>query len=68
VDLDSSYYKTMERFDARFPHGSPSLKAATSLTVGGDWTFGADVVVTGDAALEDSGAPGTIGDGTVLEG
>ena len=68
VDLDSSYYKTMQEFDERFPHGSPSLKAATSLTVAGDWTFGADVVVTGDATLEDGGAPGTIGDGTVLEG
>ena len=68
VDLDSRFYKTMANFDARFPAGAPSLRAAQSLTVTGDWTFGADVVVTGNAVLEDAGAPGTVADGVTLEG
>ncbi len=66
VDLDSKRYKTMAAFDARFPAGAPSLRGATSLTVHGDWTFGAGVVVTGDARLEDSGSPRVIPDGTHL--
>ncbi|MDN4480633.1 UTP--glucose-1-phosphate uridylyltransferase [Demequina muriae] len=68
VDLDPAYFKTMEAFDARFPHGAPSLKDATSLTVRGDWTFGADVVVRGAATLADAGEPSRVADGTVLEG
>ncbi|SEJ59620.1 UTP--glucose-1-phosphate uridylyltransferase [Demequina mangrovi] len=68
VDLDSKHYKTMQKFEARFPHGAPSLRQATSLTVKGDWTFGAGVVVRGDVTLEDTGKAETIPDGTVLEG
>ncbi|GIG55615.1 UTP--glucose-1-phosphate uridylyltransferase [Demequina activiva] len=68
VDLDSRFYKTMTGFDARFPAGAPSLRAAQSLTVKGDWTFGADVVVTGNASLEDADVPGTVADGVTLEG
>ncbi len=68
IDLDSKHYKTMSRFEARFPHGAPSLREATSLTVKGDWTFGAGVIVRGDVALEDTGKAETIPDGTVLEG
>ncbi|WP_084039109.1 UTP--glucose-1-phosphate uridylyltransferase [Demequina sp. NBRC 110053] len=68
VDLDPRFYKTVGDFDARFPQGAPSLRAAASLTVRGDWTFGADAVVTGDATLEDAGAPGTVGDAVTLEG
>ena len=40
VDLDPRYYLTMADFDARFPHGVPSLRNATSRSVRGDWTFG----------------------------
>ena len=66
VDLDSTHYKTMATFDARFPAGAPSLRGATSLTVRGDWTFGAGVVVTGHASLTDTGTAETIPDGTHL--
>lgn len=66
VDLDSRFFKTMSAFDARFPFGAPSLSGATSLTVSGDWTFGADVVVTGAVALRDAGAPEFVPDGTTL--
>jgi UTP--glucose-1-phosphate uridylyltransferase len=51
VDLDSSHYKLVGRFDERFPDGMPSLKDAASLEVHGDWVFGADVTVTGNVVL-----------------
>jgi UTP--glucose-1-phosphate uridylyltransferase len=52
VDLDPAHYKLVADFDRRFPEGMPSLRAATSLTVRGDWTFEADVTVVGEATLE----------------
>jgi UTP--glucose-1-phosphate uridylyltransferase len=66
VTLDSSYYKKIDAFDARFPHGAPSLTGAESLTVKGDWTFGADVTVRGAAELPDDGEPHVLADGTVI--
>ncbi|NDR54071.1 MULTISPECIES: UTP--glucose-1-phosphate uridylyltransferase [unclassified Actinomyces] len=67
VDLDPRYYKRIADFEARFPHGVPSIRDASSLTVRGDWTFGADVVATGDAAVTEAGAPGVVQDGTRLD-
>lgn len=64
VDLDPAHYKTMDNFDARFPSGAPSLREATSLTVRGDWTFGADVKVRGDAKV--TGEGGAIASGSEL--
>lgn len=64
VSLDPDHYKKINDFEARFPKGAPSLKDATSLTVEGEWTFGADVVATGDATVSADGAPGVIADGT----
>ncbi|MDQ3629634.1 MAG: UTP--glucose-1-phosphate uridylyltransferase [Actinomycetota bacterium] len=66
VDLDPEHYKRIGPFDARFPDGPPSLRAARSLRVRGDWTFGADVAVVGDAELCDTGEPGRIADGSRL--
>jgi UTP--glucose-1-phosphate uridylyltransferase len=67
VDLDNRFYKVIDQFEARFPCGSPSLREARRLSVHGDVTFGADVVVRGDVQLqfEDSRR---IEDGAVLEG
>jgi UTP--glucose-1-phosphate uridylyltransferase len=65
VDLDKTY-KLVGAFDARFPHGAPSLLRAESLRVRGDWTFGAGVEVVGDVAVGDEGSTGTIADGSVL--
>ncbi|HEX6255312.1 MAG TPA: UTP--glucose-1-phosphate uridylyltransferase [Euzebyales bacterium] len=67
VDLDG-HYKLIADFDARFAHGAPSLVACDSLTVRGDWTFGADVTVRGDVTVTAADAPGRIPDGTVLDG
>ncbi len=66
IDLDSRFYKTIGDFERRFPAGAPSLRQARSLTVAGDWTFGADVVCEGDAELEDPGTPSNVRDGTHL--
>jgi UTP--glucose-1-phosphate uridylyltransferase len=67
VDLDKRVYGVLERFDAHFPAGSPSLREAQRLVVHGDVTFGADVVVRGDAEV-DAEEPTRIEDGTVLGG
>jgi len=69
IDLDPAFYKTMADFDARFPHGAPSLREASSLTVKGDWTFGKDVVIRGTVVLQDDdGERNAIANGTVLDG
>ncbi len=66
VDLDPRHYQRIGSFDERFPAGAPSLRAARSLTVRGDWTFGAEVSVVGDAELDDIGEPGRVDDGSRL--
>ena len=65
VDLDARYFTTIAGFDARIPY-PPSMVDARSLTVVGDWTFGADVVVRGDVRLEDSGAPASVAAASIL--
>jgi UTP--glucose-1-phosphate uridylyltransferase len=65
IELDSDYYKLVADFDARFPAGAPSLVACDALSVVGDVTFGADVVVRGDVRVEGVAA---VPDGAVLEG
>jgi UTP--glucose-1-phosphate uridylyltransferase len=52
VDLDPAFFKLVPDFEARFPAGAPSLRGAQRFVVRGDVTFGPDVVVRGDAALE----------------
>lgn len=66
VSLDTAHYKKIKDFEARFPQGVPSIRGARTLTVEGDWTFGAGVVATGDAHVGAEGSPGVIADGTVL--
>ena len=65
-NLDPRYYKKIRDFEARFPHGVPSVRQAKSLTVEGDWTFGADVVAIGDARVGEAGSPGEVASGTRL--
>lgn len=63
VDLDRRYYATVKDFEERFAQGVPSIRGASTLTVRGDWSFGADVVATGDAVVGPDGAPGRVPDG-----
>ncbi|PJM72871.1 UTP--glucose-1-phosphate uridylyltransferase [Bifidobacterium primatium] len=63
VDLDPRYYKNIADFDERFPYGVPSLAAANSFTVKGDWTFGQNVKCFADARLEDNGDPSYVPNG-----
>ena len=67
VDLDKPY-KLVAGFDERFPDGVPSLKEARSLVVHGDWTFGADVTVVGEAVVGEEGSSGRVDPGTTLGG
>jgi UTP--glucose-1-phosphate uridylyltransferase len=66
VDLDPRFYKLVRDFDARFPDGFPSMRGATSLTVKGDWTFGAGVTVLGEAILSEQDGPGRVEAGTTI--
>jgi len=63
VDLDG-VYKLVGDFDKRFKAGAPSLRKATSFVVNGDWDFGENVTVVGDATLE--GTRGRVEAGSVL--
>lgn len=67
ISLDAAFYKKVSDLDARFPSGAPSLVGCRSLTVRGDWSFGAGVVVKGDVALS-SDTPRRVPDGALLEG
>ncbi|WP_010534768.1 UTP--glucose-1-phosphate uridylyltransferase [Brachybacterium squillarum] len=64
VSLAAGPYKLIGDFEPRFAHGIPSLREAVSLDVQGDWTFGADVTVVGDAVLGAEG--GTLPEGARL--
>ena len=66
ISLDD-HYKLIADFDARFPHGSPSLRECTSLTVEGDITFGADVSCAGEVTVS-AAQPAEVPDRTRLEG
>lgn len=61
----SSAYKLVRDFEARFPHGAPSLRRCDSLTVEGDVVFGAGVECVGDVVVV---GDGRIADGAVLQG
>ncbi len=66
IDLDPRYYKLVREFDARFAEGVPSLRQAAQLVVNGDWYFGSDVTVVGEAVLEDQGNPSHVASGSTL--
>ena len=68
VALDGAVYKLVGDFDQRFPDGAPSLRAATSLTVEGDWTFERGVEVKGAVTLPREATARRVPAGTVLAG
>jgi UTP--glucose-1-phosphate uridylyltransferase len=66
VELDPEFYKLLDEFEQRFPHGAPSLREAERLVVRGDVTFGEGVRVRGAVEL-DADVPTHIDAGTTLE-
>jgi len=69
IDLDATYYKFVNDFEPRFPHGAPSLLQCERLTIQGDFKFGRHVVCEGDVRLiNQTGKQVTIPDGAVLRG
>jgi len=68
IHLDDRYFKMIDHYEERFPHGSPSLRGCRSLTVEGDVIFGAGITVEGDAVIRSSSHGVTLPDGTVLRG
>jgi UTP--glucose-1-phosphate uridylyltransferase len=67
IQLDSRFFKLIDEFEQRFPAGSPSLRLCDRLTVEGDVTFGAKVVVEGEAVVHAAGMA-SVPDGTILSG
>jgi len=67
VRLDPEYFKMIDDFEARFPYGPPSLRFCDRLAVEGDVTFGAGVIVEGEAVVRTQGRA-SVPDGTVLSG
>ncbi len=69
IDLDPEFFQFVDDFDARFPHGAPSLLECSRLVVRGDVRFGPDVVCRGDVEIVNvSGAQVVIEGGRLLEG
>jgi UTP--glucose-1-phosphate uridylyltransferase len=67
VELDPRFFRLVGDFEARFPHGPPSLVDCDRLRVVGDVVFGAGVRVRGTAVVENDGPePLRIEDGAVL--
>ncbi len=68
VRLDERFYKLVDEFDRRFPAGPPSLRRCSSLVVEGDISFGAGVVVEGNAVIRSEEAGAEISRGVVVRG
>lgn len=63
VELDQRYYKNINDFNERFPYSVPSLAAANSVTIHGDWTFGQNVAMFSDAVLTEQDEPSYVPNG-----
>jgi UTP--glucose-1-phosphate uridylyltransferase len=68
IRLDERFYKLIDEFDRRFPTGPPSLRHCSSMLVEGDISFGAEVVVEGDAVVRTKKDGVALAKGTVVRG
>ncbi|WP_067435483.1 UTP--glucose-1-phosphate uridylyltransferase [Nocardioides jensenii] len=68
ITLDPAFYRLVGEFDKRFPQGAPSLRGADSFSIDGDFTFEANVKVTGEVALDSAKGAQRVASGTVLDG
>jgi UTP--glucose-1-phosphate uridylyltransferase len=69
IKLDPRFYKNIEAFLARFPHGAPSLLHCDSLEIEGDILFEGGVTLKGNVRLSTSKpGQGRIAPGATIEG
>lgn len=69
VNLDSNYYKKIDDFAARFPHGAPSLIDCDEFSVEGDVAFGKNVIIRDNVSIKNtSSSQGRIRDNSELRG
>lgn len=68
IELDPRFYRMMSDFSRHFPNGAPSLIDCDRLTVSGDYSFGADISITGNVKLPDTGKSEHVPAGSVLTG
>lgn len=69
IELDSRYYKLIDKMKARFPYGAPSLVDCQKLVVEGDVLFGRDVVIKGNVHITNKDKEQLlIPDGETIEG
>jgi UTP--glucose-1-phosphate uridylyltransferase len=68
ISLDSKYYKLIDKMEARFPYGPPSLIGCESLTVKGDVRFGREVVCRGAVEVVNEGPEPKQVENTLLSG
>lgn len=69
IELDPRFYGFVDRLEARFPQGAPSLLDCAQLTVMGDIRFGRDVVLSGQVELRnETSAPLVVPDDAHLSG
>jgi len=68
VSLDSGHYDRIDRFDARFARGVPSLLACRTLTIKGDVRFGGNITIKGSITIRNPGnSQAEIPDGTTID-
>ena len=67
VRLDEKFFKFIDDFEKRFPDGVPSLLRCDRLAINGNVTFGANVVIEGDASIK-ANRPSSIPDGSKIRG
>lgn len=65
IILDKRYYKNIADFDKRIP-SVPSLAAAESVKIEGDWSFGENVSFFGNTLLEDNGKQNFVPNGSFV--
>jgi len=69
IRLDPRYYGAIDRFEARFKHGVPSLVGCRALTIDGDVAFEKNVTILGRVVITNRGtAQATIDAGAVIDG
>ncbi len=69
INLDGTFFRTIDQMEQRFPEGIPSLKDCRSLKVIGDVVFGKNIKIKNDAVIKNTSAKQVkLGDNIEIEG